>query len=450
MKKGLKFVALSLLSVLARTGCAGGSDNGNGSETGKNSSKPAGTLKVGLISVGDETETYSKAHIDGIKAACDKLGATVIYKNSIPEGAEVTNACEELKEAGAKLIFTNSYGHQDFACAFAKDNPDLTVVADTGDYAAISGLSNLKNAFTNIYEARYVSGVVAGRKLKELKANDEIEAGSRDGNGNVKIGYVGAFNYAEVVSGYTAFFLGVKEGFESDKVVREVKYTNSWYDHDGENTAAKYLRSKGCVIIGQHADSTGAPEAVEAEYNKGKKVFSVGYNIDRLSKAPHAALTSSTNNWEKYYEYAIGQFREGKEIAVDWAKGYADDAVGITTLGPDVAQGTQAKVEELENQIKNGSLHIFDTSKFTITGSLKDNANNSGATLDADGHVTKNRVDFSYKDWTQGGKVIYQGDTVDTVKTQGNSTYVEESVKRSAPYFALRIDGITETAKDAA
>lgn len=436
MKKGLKFAGLALLSVFARTGCTKGGDSS--------------TLKVGLICVGDETETYSKAHIDGIKAAADKLGATVIYKNSVPEGTQVIDACTELKEAGAQLIFTNSYGHQDYACAFAKDNPDLTIVADTGDYAAISGLSNLKNAFTNIYEARYVSGVVAGRKLKELNAAGKIEASSKDAAGNIKIGYVGAYNYAEVVSGYTAFYLGVKEGFEADNVVREVKYTNSWYDHDAENTAAKYLRSKGCVIIGQHADSTGAPEAVEEEHNKGKEVYSVGYNIDRLSKAPTAALTSSTNNWEKYYEYAIGQFKKGESIAVDWAKGYADDAVGITTLGPKVAEGTKAKVDSLVAEIKAGTKHVFDTSKFTITGANEDNINNAGATIDkTTGHVTKNRVDFSYRDWTQGGKVVYQGETVDTVKKSGDVSYVEESVKRSAPYFALRVDGITETAVDA-
>lgn len=436
MKKGLKFAGLAILSVLARTGCTKGGDSS--------------TLKVGLICVGDETETYSKAHIDGIKAAAAKLGATVIYKNSVPEGTQVVDACTELKEAGAQLIFTNSYGHQDYACAFAKDNPDLTIVADTGDYAAISGLSNFKNAFTNIYEARYVSGVVAGRKLKELNAAGKIEASSKDAAGNIKIGYVGAYNYAEVVSGYTAFYLGVKEGFEADNVVREVKYTNSWYDHDAENTAAKYLRSKGCVIIGQHADSTGAPEAVEEEHNKGKEVYSVGYNIDRLSKAPTAALTSSTNNWEKYYEYAIGQFKKGESIAVDWAKGYADDAVGITTLGPKVAEGTKAKVDSLVAAIKAGTKHVFDTSKFTITGANKDNFNNAGATIDeTTGHVTKNRVDFSYRDWTQGGKVVYQGETVDTVKKSGDVSYVEESVKRSAPYFALRVDGITETAVDA-
>ena len=437
MKKGLKFAGLAILSVLARTGCTKGGDSS--------------TLKVGLICVGDETETYSKAHIDGIKAAAAKLGATVIYKNSVPEGTQVVDACTELKEAGAQLIFTNSYGHQDYACAFAKDNPDLTIVADTGDYAAISGLSNFKNAFTNIYEARYVSGVVAGRKLKELNAAGKIEASSKDAAGNIKIGYVGAYNYAEVVSGYTAFYLGVKEGFEADNVVREVKYTNSWYDHDAENTAAKYLRSKGCVIIGQHADSTGAPEAVEEEHNKGKEVYSVGYNIDRLSKAPTAALTSSTNNWEKYYEYAIGQFKKGESIAVDWAKGYADDAVGITTLGPKVAEGTKAKVDSLVAAIKAGTKHVFDTSKFTITTDAnKKNINNAGATIDeTTGHVTKNRVDFSYRDWTQGGHVVYQGETVDTVKKSGDVSYVEESVKRSAPYFALRIDGITETPFDA-
>nr|MCR4697858.1 BMP family ABC transporter substrate-binding protein [Bacilli bacterium] len=318
MKKGLKSLAVLGLSVLGLVGCGG------------NNSK----LVVGLVSVGDTSETYSKAHIDGIRNAAAKHGVEVVLKTSIPESSAVVDSANEIIEQGASVVFTNSYGHQDYAYEVAKNNKDITVVAATGDYAAISGLTNFKNAFTNIYEARYVSGIVGGMKLKELVDGNKLTTDNQDSEGNWKIGYVGAFNYAEVVSGYTAFYLGVKAGFGADNVVMDVQYTDSWYDHDGENAAAQSLISRGNVIIGQHADSTGAPEAIEAAHKTGKEVYSVGYNVDMLSAAPTAALTSATNNWEKYYDYAIETALNGGTIATDWAKGYNDSAVAITTLGP--------------------------------------------------------------------------------------------------------------------
>ena len=420
MKKGLKSLAVLGLSVLGLVGCGG-----------DNSKK----LVVGLVSVGDTSETYSKAHIDGINEAAKKLGAQVVLKTSVPESSAVIDSANEIVEQGASVVFTNSYGHQDYAYQFAKDNKDVTVVAATGDYAAISGLTNFKNAFTNIYEARYVSGIVGGMKLKELVDGNKLDATkNKDANGNWKIGYVGAFNYAEVVSGYTAFYLGVKAGFGADNVAMEVQYTDSWYDHDGENAAARALISHGNVIIGQHADSTGAPEAIEDAHKKGEEVYSVGYNVDMLSAAPTAALTSATNNWGKYYEYAIDAAIKGETIATDWAKGYNDDAVAITKLGPSVAAGTAEAVAKAEADIKAGKLHVFDTSKFTVAGE----------------HLTTNMVDFSYMDWsTNPPSVVHQGATKETIKTDTYGTYVEESVERSAPYFSLRIDGITEVAKAA-
>jgi len=416
MKKGLKSLAVLGLSVLGLVGCGG------------NESK----LVVGLVSVGDTSETYSKAHIDGINSAAKKHGVKVVLKTSIPESSAVVDSANEIIEQGASVVFTNSYGHQDYAYEVAKNNKDVTVVAATGDYAAISGLTNFKNAFTNIYEARYVSGIVGGMKLKELVDGNKLTDENKDAAGNWKIGYVGAFNYAEVVSGYTAFYLGVKAGFGADNVVMDVQYTDSWYDHDGENAAASSLITRGNVIIGQHADSTGAPEAIEAAHKAGKEVYSVGYNVDMLSAAPTAALTSATNNWEKYYDYAIEAALNGGTIATDWAKGYNDDAVAITTLGPSVAAGTADKVAKAEADIKAGKLHVFDTSKFTVNGE----------------HITTNKVDFSYMNWsTNPPSVVHQGETKETVKTDTYGTYVEESVERSAPYFSLRIDGITETAK---
>jgi len=425
MKKGL-VLTLATLSVLSMASC------------GDNSLSPA--VKVGIISVGDKTETYSKAHLDGIEEAAKKLGVSVIEKTGIPESDAVTDAATQIYNQGAKLIFTNSYGHQDYAFQFARTHTDATVVADTGDYAAISGLSNYKNAFTDIYQARYVSGYVGGMKLKELVNGKKLADSNKDANGNWKIGYVGAYKYAEVISGMTAFYLGVKAGFGGENVAMSVQYTSSWYDHDGEKTAAQTLINAGCVLIGQHADSTGAPEACEEALSAGKQVFSVGYNIDMTTAAPNAALTSATNNWEKYYEEAIGAYLKNESIPVDWAKGYNDDAVAITALGKNAPAGAKDKVAELEKAIKDGTLHVFDTSKFTVS------KEQTGVTVDGDKHVTSAKVDFSHYNFGSDGKatLVFQGETKETVKKEGSASFIEESVQRSAPYFAIRIDGITD------
>lgn len=435
MKKGLKAL-VSLLFVCVASSCSSTSDtsanssaNSASASTSTTTNSAASSFVAGLVSVGDTTETYSKAHIDGFKSAAEKLGIpsnNLVIKTNVPESSAVTNSCNDIYSNGAKIIFTNSYGHQDFACSFAKDHSDVTVVADTGDYAFISGLNNFKNAFTNIYEARYVSGIVGGMKLKELEDSGKLTSSNYDSDGNVLIGYVGAYTYAEVISGYSAFYLGVKAGYGKDTVKMKVQFTDSWYDHDAEGAAADTLVESGCVIIGQHADSTGAPEHVEAKLNAGKVCYSVGYNVDMLSAAPKAALTSATNNWERYYEYALGQALNDQEVSVDWAKGYADNAVGITTLGPNVASGTAEKVAEIETQLKNGTFHVFDTSKFTVDGE----------------RVTSHTFDFSYRDWSNGGAVVYEGQSLETVKTDGDVSYIEESVVRSAPYFDLKMDGI--------
>ena len=225
-------------------------------------------FKMGVILVGDETEGYSAAHIAGIKEAAAELGlddSQIIWKYKVPEDSSCYDAAIDLVGQGCSLVIGNSYGHQTYLVQAAQEYPDVTFVSMTGDFAAISGLENFKNAFTNIYESRYVSGVVAGLKLKEIMEDGtltaETQPDSFDADGNVKIGYVGAFSYAEVVSGYTAFYLGVKSVVPN--VVMEVKYTNSWFDIDKEGAAAEALIANGSVIIGQHADSTGAPAATQ-------------------------------------------------------------------------------------------------------------------------------------------------------------------------------------------
>lgn len=390
-------------------------------------------FKMGVILVGDETEGYSAAHIDGIKKAAEELGldaSQIIWKYKVPEDSTCYDSAVDLVGQGCSLVISNSYGHQTYMVQAAMEYPDTTFVAMTGDFAAISGCSNFKNAFTKIYESRYVSGVVAGLKLKEIMEDGtltaETQPDSFDADGNVKIGYVGAFNYAEVVSGYTAFFLGVQSVVPN--VVMEVKYTNSWFDIDKEGAAAEALVANGAVIIGQHADSTGAPAATQKLYDAGTICYSIGYNIDMLETAPTAALTSATNEWDVYYKYAIETAMNGGDIEADWAEGYEEGAVAITALGESCAEGTADYVADVEAKLKDGSLKVFDTTTFTVGGE----------------QVTSAECDMSFMDYTSDPPTaIYEGETVEAIK----DGYFAESEFRSAPYFALRIDGITEDAE---
>lgn len=418
----------SLVLALSMTACAAMTLTSCG---GKDTEKSAGNdLKIGVILVGDDAEGYTQAHIEGIKEAAKELNVAddqIIWKYKVPEDSSCYEAAADLVGSDCNLIFSNSYGHQDHMVQAAKEFPDVTFVSMTGDFAAISGCSNFKNAFTNIYEARYVSGIVAGMKIKELLDNGTLTKESHpenfDDKGNVKVGYVGAYPYAEVVSGYTAFYLGIKSVVEN--VTMEVNYTNSWFDIDKEGQTAKALISNGCVIIGQHADSTGAPAETEAQNKAGKICYSIGYNIDMLDTAPTAALTSATNNWKVYYKYAIGAALNGEEIATDWSKGYAEDAVAITKLGTSCAPGTQEAVDAAIAKIKDGSLKVFDTSKFTVEGKKVETA----------------PVDLSYMNFAKNPpEVVYQGETKDAIE---NGAFAE-STFRAAPYFQLRIDGIVE------
>ena len=368
-------------------------------------------VKVGVVLVGDENEGYTLAHINGIKEACKNLGLSdtdnVVWKYAIPEDETCKTAIEDCIDQGCTLVFTNSYGHQDYAKTAAEQNPNVDIVSMTGDTAKKSGLSNFHNAFTKIYEARYAAGVVAGMKINQLKEEGKLtDKNMKDGK--VKVGYVGAYAYAEVISGYTAFFLGIQS--VCPDVTMDVLYTSSWFDITAEKAAAEQLIGDGCVIIGQHADSTGAPSACEAALNAGTTVYSVGYNIDMLTAAPNAALVSPTNEWGVYYTYAIGAHMKGEKIETNWAEGFNKDAVALTKLGPNVAPGTQEKVDEVVAQLKEGKLHVFDTSTFTV----------NGETL----------TSYTTAYGLEGIEMVSDGE-------------FHESSVRSAPYFDILIDGIT-------
>jgi basic membrane protein A len=378
-------------------------------------------IKIGLICVHDINSGYDAAHIEGLTKACEELGidvsTQVSFKYNIGEDEACGDTAEDLAEDGCTIIFSDSYGHQTYMGQAAEEYPDVIFVACTGDLAATSGQSNLKNMFPYTYESRYVSGVVAGMKLQELLDNGSIT--------DPYVGYVGAFPYAEVVCGYTAFLLGIQSVVPDAHM--DVQYTNSWYDPVAEGEAANALMARGCVIIGQHADSTGAPSAVQAAQEGGKVVFSVGYNIDMQSVAPTAALTSAQNDWSVLYKATLEKVIAGEEVPTDFACGIADGAVMISALGSSCAAGTQEAVDAAWAGIKDGSLKVFDTSKFTCQPST-----DGSYQVDSEGHVTS-----AFGLDTNGDYVNDSGETV-------QDGAVVESVLRSAPYFSLRIDGITE------
>lgn len=390
-----KFVAFALVLAMAFALCA----------CTPNEDKD--DFKVGVILVGDENEGYTYAHMEGIEAArvaCGLEKDQIIYKYNIEENEACYQAAVDLVEQGCKIVFANSFGHESFLIQAAKEYPDVLFCHATGQTAAKqTDLKNIFNYFTAIYEARYVSGVVAGMKLKELMDNGTVT--------DPHVGYVGAYPYAEVVSGYTAFFLGI-QSIVPDAYM-EVQYTNKWFDLTLEAEAANALMARGCVIIGQHADSTGAPSAIQAAHDDGTypNVYSVGYNIDMLNVAPDVALTSPQNNWGAYYTYAIKTAMEGKEMQQDWCYGYIDEAVQISQLGTACAEGTQEAVAAVIDKIKNGELHVFDCSTFTVNGE----------------HLTSYDKSYGF----EGTELIWDG-------------YFHESEVISAPLFDIRIDGITE------
>ena len=386
-------------------------------ETAEPAGDAVGTdIKIGVVLIGDENEGYTYSHIKGIQEAAKALGiseSNIIWKYSIPEDESCYDACVDCVDQGCQIVITNSYGHQSFCLLAAEEYPDVQFVAMTGDTARANGLANFHNAFTGIYQARYVGGVVAGMKLQQLIDEGKVEDKNKTADGKIKIGYVGAYPYAEVVSGYTAFFLGLQSIVPD--VAMQVQYTNSWFNITAENEAAKALIADGCIIVSQHADSTGAPAATQKLKDAGKICYSVGYNIDMLSTAPTAALTSATNVWSVCYKELIEGAQNGS-IPQNWCKGYEDGAVAITELGPEAAEGTAAKVAEVEAALKDGSLHVFDTSKFTVGGKTVTTA----FATDTDGDFVPD-----------ADEAVFDG-------------YYHESYFQSAPSFQLRIDGITE------
>lgn len=260
-------------------------------------------MKVGFIFLHDENSTYDKNFITAADEACKTLGIAdenKIYKTNVPEGQECAEAAEDLVDKGCSIIFADSFGHEPYIIEVAKKYPDVQFCHSTGTRAHTEGVSNYHNAFASIYEGRYLAGVAAGMKLNQMIENGEFDAK------DAKIGYVGAYTYAEVISGYTSFFLGARSVCPS--ATMEVQFTGSWYDEAAEKEAANTLIANGCKLISQHADSMGAPTACE---NAG--VPDVSYNGSTVSACPNTFIVSSRINWAPYYEYAIKAVMDGKK-----------------------------------------------------------------------------------------------------------------------------------------
>lgn len=363
-------------------------------------------FKVGFIFLHDENSTYDKNFMDAAKAVQQELGLTddqVMFKTNIPESNECYEAAAELADAGCKLIFADSFGHEDYMIQAAREYPEVQFCHATGTQAHTLGLANFHNAFASIYEGRYLAGVAAGMKI-----NSMIDAGTITAE-QAKMGYVGAFPYAEVKSGLTSFFLGARSVCPS--VTMDVKYTNSWFDIAKEKEAATALIQDGCVLISQHADSEGAPKACEEN-----NVPNVAYNISTISIAPNTALISSAISWKPYMKHIIECAINGTEIETDYTMTLKDGGVILTELNPAcAAEGTEEAIEAAKAKLESGELHVFDTAAFTVGGQT---LTSYKADVDTDA------------DFTPDTEAISDG-------------YFHESEYRAAPYFDLDIDGIT-------
>ena len=400
-----KITALLLALVMVFALCACGSNTDNGEKTPADNTAD---FKVGFICLHDENSTYDLNFINAAKAACENLGLSeeqYIIKTNIPEGQECYNAAADLADAGCSVVFADSFGHEDYMIQAAKEFPEVQFCHATGTKAHTEGLDNYHNAFASIYEGRFLAGVAAGMKLNEM-----IDAGDITAD-EAKMGYVGAYTYAEVISGYTSFFLGAR--YVCPSVTMEVTFTGSWYDEAAEKEAANKLISDGCVLISQHADSMGAPTACEKA-----GVPDVSYNGSTADACPNTFIVSSRIDWTPYYEMVIAAVMKGEALegGADWTGTLATGSVVLTDVNEAVAAaGTVEKIAEVKAALEAGELHVFDVTTFTVGDKALDSYK---ADVDTDA------------DYTADTEVVTDG-------------FFSESTFRSAPYFDIQIDGIT-------
>ena len=361
-------------------------------------------VKAGFIFLHDENSTYDLNFMNAAKAACEALGVEYLTKTNIPEGQECYEAACELADAGCNFIFADSFGHEDYMIEAAKEFPEIQFCHATGTKAHTEGLANFHNAFASIYEGRYLAGIAAGMKLNEMIEKGDIK------EEEAVMGYIGAYTYAEVISGYTSFYLGAKSVCLS--ATMKVTFTGSWYDETAEKEGANKLIEDGCVLISQHADSMGAPTACETA-----GVPNVSYNGSTESACPNTFIVSSRIDWQPYFEYCLDAVANGTEIATDYTGSLETGSVALTELGKNApAAGTQEAIDAAKADIIAGKIKVFDTATFTVEGKALDSYM---ADVDTDAN--------------------YEGDHEVVI----DGEFVESGADfRSAPYFNINIDGI--------
>ena len=404
MKKFLAML-LALVMALSLVAC-GKNETPPADDEGNKDADTTATVKVGFITLHDENSTYDLNFINAAKEAIANLGLTdadYILKTNVPEGQECYEAAVDMVDKGCNIIFADSFGHEPYMIQAAQEYPDVQFCHSTGTRAHTEGLANYHNAFASIYEGRYLAGIAAGLKLNEM-----IDAGKFTAD-EALVGYVGAFTYAEVVSGYTSFFLGVRSVCPT--ATMKVTFTGSWYDEALEKEGAQKLIAGGCKLISQHADSFGAPTACE-----NAKVPNVSYNGSTKSAGPNTYIISSRINWAPYYEYAIKAVMDGTEIKTDWTGDLSTGSVVLEEINDAVAaKGTAEAIADAKAKLEKGEIHVFDCANFTVKGE----------------HLTSYKADVDTDAaYTADTEVIKDG-------------YFAESEFRSAPYFDLAIDGIT-------
>ena len=365
-------------------------------------------VKLGVILLHDEDSTYDLNFINGVNEAVAALGLNddqvIVYRN-IPESNDCYEAAMELVDEGCNLIFADSFGHEEFMIKAAKECPDVQFCHATGTKAHTEKLDNFHNAFAAIYEGRYLAGVAAGLKLNEIKANGKLK-GEKP-----LMGYVGAFPYAEVISGFSSFYLGAKS--VCPDVQMKVQFTGSWYDYNGENAAATALIGAGCDLISQHADSMGAPTACE-----DAGIPNVSYNGSTQKNCPNTFIVSSRINWAPYFQYIVNQVANGEAIAADWTGTIASGSVVLTDINTAVAaEGTVETIADVKAKLEKGEIKVFDTAadNFMLLGGAK--------------------IESYIADVDDMGDYVPETEVV-------SDGYFHESEYRSAPYFDVKLDGI--------
>ncbi|MEG1548534.1 MAG: BMP family ABC transporter substrate-binding protein [Clostridia bacterium] len=297
-------------------------------------------LKIGVVHINDASDQgYSYNHELGALGMIKSLGleeSQYIPKYNVAEDDSCATAINELIEEGCQIIFTTSFSYGSYTMEAAKAHPEIEFCHATGSDAVTNEIPNLHNYFAKIHEARYLAGIAAGLKTETNK-----------------LGYVGAFPFAEVISGFTAFYLGAKS--VNPDVTMDVIYVNTWSDANKEGQAAQALIDRGCDVVSQHSDTTGP--ATTAEKN-GK--FHVGYNNDMIPAAPNASLISARIDWSKYMTYAVQCMIDGTAIDRDWGQGYKEAAVYLSPLNEKIAaEGTKEAIEAAEAKFMDGSLQVF-------------------------------------------------------------------------------------------